>query len=55
MDPVVPNSGVILIGESAEKTTEATDKSPQLQLPGGRKWGIEYATLVDGSVLSCEA
>ena len=57
MDPVVPNSGIILIGESADMSTEAANTSPQLQLPSGRKWGFgyEYAILIDGNVLSCEA
>ena len=57
LDPMVPNSGVILIGESADKSTESANTSPQLQLPSGRKWGFEYeyAILIDGNVLSSEA
>jgi hypothetical protein len=48
---MVPNSGIILIGEGAPEVDESLEKRQQLQLPNGRKIRVSAPALRDGNVL----
>ena len=53
---MVPNSGIILIGEDVpDSSKEASTERQQLQLTNGRKiWLPDAYALGDGNVLSCK-
>ena len=55
MDSMVPNNGIILIGEDAPASAKQSSTERKLQLPNGCKILLPdgYA-LGDGNVLSCK-
>jgi hypothetical protein len=48
---LIPNSGIILIGEGAPEVEEPLEKRQQLQLPSGHKIRVSAPALRDGNVL----